>query len=139
MKKVVIILIGLFLTGCIQDNEFEEGMVASKVLSVSYDSQDNLVKIDDSEWLMSMDWNTYVDSYNWSPANEYLGVYNDSESKVLLVISDTYKITGAVIEGIYTDWDIIDGVLHIQVPSMQEYMYNTDLFYFKIKTELLKQ
>ncbi len=136
MKKTVIIILGLFLAGCVQDDELEDISSVTKVLSISYDSQDNLIRINDSEWIMSMDWNTYVDTYNWSPANEYLGVHYDGESKVLIVISSTYKITGAVIENIYTGWDIVDGNLHIQVPTIQEYMYNTDLFDFKIKTEI---
>ena len=138
MKKAVIIILGLFLFGCVQDDELEDISSVTGVLSISYDSQDNLIKINDSEWFVSMDWGTYVDTYTWSPANEQLGVYYDSESKVLIVISSTYKITGAVIEGIYVGWDIVDGNLHIQVPDIQEYMYNTDLFYFKVKAEISK-
>ena len=139
MKKAVIILIGLFLTGCVQEKEFDAELVTTKIVFMSYDSQDNLIKVNDSEWLMSVDWDTYLDTYSWSPANEYLGVYYDSESKELIVVSSTYEITGAVVEGIYADWYIVEGVLHIQVPTIQEYLYNTDLFYFKIKTEQLKQ
>lgn len=130
---------GLFLTGCFQDSELDDELIVSEVVYVVYDSQDNLLKVNDSEWLESMDWNTYVNRYDWSPANEQLGVLYDWDTKALIVKSDNYKIIGAVIDSIYTDWDIIDGILHIQVPTMQEYMYNTDLFYFKIKTQLLKQ
>lgn len=139
MKKTVILLMGLFLTGCFQDSELDDELIVSEVVYVVYDSQDNLLKVNDSEWLESMDWNTYVNRYDWSPANEQLGVLYDWDTKALIVKSDNYKIIGAVIDSIYTDWDIIDGILHIQVPTMQEYMYNTDLFYFKIKTQLLKQ
>ena len=125
---------GLFLTGCFQDNELDDELIVSETISVAYDSQDNILKVNDSEWLKSIDWDSYVDRYNWIPANEKLGVLYDWDMKVLIVMSDSYNITGAVIEGIYTDWDIIDGALYIQVPTMQEYMNDTDLFYFKIKT-----
>lgn len=130
--KLAVLVLLVTLSSCCSDDDWIQPETIFK--TITYDSQDNILKIDHTgDWLISMDWNTYEDEFDWESANPYFGVQHDWSYQGIQVKSDTYEIVGMKIEGIYVNWTIQEGVITIEVPSMQTYMDDTDIFEFQVE------
>lgn len=132
MKNLIYILIGLISVSCTTDDNCHTEIIREQVIQIDYDSQDNILRVNGSDWMTSLDWDSFIDEDNWSAANDQFGVRHNWNGTALKVVSPQYEFTGAIIEDIYEGFYIQDNILFIDVPTMQEYMNNTDLFYFKV-------
>lgn len=140
MKRIKIlfaIIIAITITSC-SCEDYQE-IITVENYNIIYDSQDNIVRINNGEWLSSLDWETYIDNYNWEPANDEFGIRHFWDDKAILIKSNNYEIYGFDLDGLYDSYEIINGDLIIYFEDMQNYMINTDWYYFNIKVKVNEQ
>lgn len=95
---------------------------------VIYDSQDNIVNINNTGWTQS--WNL-IDDGGSNPIFAVKYLWNDQKIKIG---SDTYTITQVYVNGRLAELEYVDGYWYTSYPDLQVYMNNTDIFYLHIKT-----
>jgi len=126
MKKILLILVLILTFSCHNDDDCEFEVI--DVLNVSYDSQDNLVKINDGDWETS--WN--LDTFEG--LNPVIAIRHGYLENEIRISSEIYIDLPAVsINGLLTYAELRqDGDWYCHFPNMADYMNDTDMFYFKI-------
>lgn len=93
---------------------------------ISFDSQDNIVKID-GDWVQSLNLD------NWLPANDEFGVRHDWDNRTIYIKSNSYNLVNASIVGLSSFTTITGNVAAIYIPAMHEFMDNSDVFDIEIE------
>lgn len=128
MKKLLFLILSITILSCTSDDDANHKCIDTDTLNVRYDSQDNLVKINDGNWETS--WN--LDT--WEGLHPTIAIrhgYNESEIRIS---SDVYfDLTAVVINDVLTySEQREDGDWYCSFPNMSEYLNDTDLFYLTI-------
>jgi len=130
MKKIIsialiILISSTLLYSCIQENQEQE-------ITVLYDTQDNVIKIDDSQWIQSVLWNSYVDDNTWYPGNSELAIRHNVKENKLKVISLEHELIGIKENDVLTGFKIVDGEMFISMPNMWEYIDKNEVIEIKL-------
>ena len=96
---------------------------------VVYDSQDNIVKINNGEWEQSWD------LVSMEGLNTIFSVRHDwTYSRIKIGSSIHNTITKVFVNGRLAELEKIGDYWYASYPDLQVYMNNTDVFYLHIKT-----
>ena len=99
-----------------------------KVTEVIYDSQDNLVKINNGNWLQSWDVNQSV------PINPLVGVRHNWTNKYIVIGTPLApRITGVKVNGRELSFTRTGNFIKVTYDDMHWYMANSDIFYIDLK------
>lgn len=98
----------------------------TELLNLIYDSEDNIIKLGDEEWLPSWDFE------NNDIANDKYGmIYLYDDDKLILILKQNI-----IVENIYSlqcekvEFIQNNNVIEISFPNLKEYMKGNDVFYF---------
>jgi hypothetical protein len=98
------------------------------ITSVQYDSQDNLVKIDNGRWQQS--WNLETGQ----PQNPVIAIYYDWNHKRLRIVTPMAgSITQVKVQGKVCPFSRSGNNLFVTYDDMHWWMNNSDLFYIDLK------
>jgi hypothetical protein len=98
-----------------------------KKLKVVYDSQDNIIRINNGEWIQSVDLDTF------EPANDLLGIRHDWDNKMIYIKSNSKQLINVEIE-VLANYSIIhNNVAFVYIPLMRLHLEDSDVFGLEIE------
>lgn len=125
MKKLLILLIPILLSSCFTDDEG----TTTQSFNVKYCPEDNLIKVNDGQWISSIDYGTL------EPANQFFGVRLDFNDSRVYINSNNYSILEANETNLESFTTIEDEEAIIYIPELQEWLFNNSGFRFEIIVE----